>query len=177
VVTVKGKRIVDEKIEQARLLRQKGFSVREIARRLRISKSSADRFTQGIPEQSDEPQEAEEPDMSQNSSELEDSEFHDYLSAKLSIGRFIKLADEMGDEAGVQEGLRGLQQVHDMMKDYYQRKFPGFPLPSFLQHPDAGQNRSGGFFSDSMSPLLASIAAEVASTKVHATRGPRIRRA
>lgn len=160
---MKGKRVVDEKIEQAKLLRQKGFSVREIATRLHISKSSADRFTQGIPEQSDEPQTPEGQDMPQDS-ELKDSEFHDYLSAKRSIRRFIKVADEMGDKAGVQEGRRGLRQVHDMMKDYYRRKFPGFPLPSFLQHPDSGQNRSGGFLSDSTITLLASIAAEVAST-------------
>jgi transposase len=163
-VAMKGRRIADEKAEQARLLRQKGFSVREIAKRLHISKSSADRFTQGIPEQSDEPQTPEGQDMSQNSSELEDSEFHDLLSAKRSIWRFIKLADEMDDDAGVREGRRGLRDVHDMMKDYYRRNYPGFPVPSFLQHPDAGQNRSGGFFSDSTSALLASIAAEVAST-------------
>jgi hypothetical protein len=161
---MKGKRIVDEKIEQARLLRQKGFSVREIATRLHISKSSADRFTQGIPEQSDEPQDPEGQEMSQNSSGLEDSEFHDYLSAKRSILRFIKLARERGDKAGVQEGMRGLRQVHDMMEDYFRRNYPGFPLPSFSQHPDAGQNRSGGFLSEPTWDLLASIAAEVAST-------------
>ena len=127
---MKGRRIADEKVEQARLLRQRAFSVREIGRRLRISKSSADRFTQGIPEQFDEPQDPEGQDISQNSSGLEDSEFQNYLSAKLSIERFIKFAAEGSNEVDVQEGLRGLQQVHDMMKNYFQRNYPGFPLPS-----------------------------------------------
>jgi hypothetical protein len=86
-------------------------------------------FTQGIPEQSDEPQEAEEPDMPQNTTEPEDPEFHSYLETLVHIREFIELAAEMGDEAGVEMGKKGLWQLHGMVKDYFQDTCPGFPPP------------------------------------------------
>jgi len=125
------------------------------------SQSRMKQFTQGIPEQSDEPQEAEEPDMPQNTTEPEDPEFHSYLETLVHIREFIELAAEMGDEAGVEMGKKGLWQLHGMVKDYFQDTCPGFPpprLPSLLgDQTETGQARSGSFFSD---PMLERESAE-----------------
>ena len=45
---VRGRKTSSDKVDSARELRHEGCSVREIARRLRISKSAAHRFTQDI---------------------------------------------------------------------------------------------------------------------------------
>jgi transposase-like protein len=51
---MRGRCISEEKIRIAREMRRGGDSVRAIARKLRISKSSVDRFTRDIPIQEDE---------------------------------------------------------------------------------------------------------------------------
>lgn len=48
VVMMRGRRISDEKIREARELRENGFSVRAIDRKLGISKRAAHRLTRGI---------------------------------------------------------------------------------------------------------------------------------
>jgi transposase-like protein len=46
---MRGRRTSEEKIQAARDLREKGFSVREIAKTLRVSKSAIQRFTEDVP--------------------------------------------------------------------------------------------------------------------------------
>jgi len=144
---VRGRRIPDKKIEQAGELRARGFSLREIARRLHISKSSADRFGQGIsPEQSEELQE-DSPDqptgetlaeqgVSQNVSGQEKS-VPDLLYEQLYyISECAISAAKLGDKAGVEMAMREFQQVRREADDYFRSISPSIPYPSPYLSPN-----------------------------------------
>jgi transcriptional regulator with XRE-family HTH domain len=110
VAFVRSRRIPDKKIEQARELRGRGLSLREIARRLHISKSSTDRFGRGIsPEQSEELQEdldqptgetLPEQDVSQNVSGQDKSLLELLFEQRYYVSECAKSTAKLGDKAG-----------------------------------------------------------------------------
>jgi len=143
---VRGRKTSSDKVDSARELRHEGCSVREIARRLRISKSAAHRFVQGIStELPDEVAEQEgtqatealeAPEMTLQSVPEEEGEDPELITLRERLDDFrfeTAVAVMDGDTIAAEQTQRKLPQHMRMANRYFQRRLRATGYRPYLE--------------------------------------------
>lgn len=118
---MRGRRTSDEKIQAAWDLRERGFSVREIAKRLSVSKSAVQRFTEDVPLEPpvQQPETEEPPEVPATIPSRWESGMADLWGQLLDIKSAINFAYYDGDADALRKLESELTRLRQKGEDYF----------------------------------------------------------